>query len=89
MKYIILFVTRDTPISGSPLNEGLRMAKEDLTYAVNLNQPKYVAEVLCFLLEMELDKSVKKVQELNGNELLMRMGYKDLTGLMIQEPDFA
>ncbi|MGO4531053.1 hypothetical protein AB4Z30_18370 [Paenibacillus sp. 2TAF8] len=82
-KYIIIFVTRDTPISGSPLNEGLRMKKEGITYAVNLNQPKFIAEVLQCMLEMELDKSGKNVQEIDGNGLLSRMGYQDLTGLMI------
>lgn len=83
MRYIIVFETRDTPISGSPLNEGLRMKKENAAHAVNFNQPRYVAEVLQSVLEMQFDTSRKNVLELNGNELLTRMGYEDLTGLMI------
>lgn len=59
------------------------MEKEGVTYAVNLNQPKFVAEVLRCILELELNKSGKNVQELDGNGLLARIGYQDLTGLMI------
>ncbi|AUS29352.1 hypothetical protein C1A50_5242 [Paenibacillus polymyxa] len=57
--------------------------KEGKQYSINLNQPKYVAEVLQYILDMELDVTVKKVHELNGNELLVSMGYQDVTGLLI------
>ncbi|WP_231887468.1 hypothetical protein [Paenibacillus jamilae] len=59
------------------------MMKEGKQYFINLNQPKYVAEVLQYILGMELDVTVKKVHELNGNSLLVRMGYQDATGLLI------
>ncbi|MEK5409124.1 hypothetical protein MKX36_24875 [Paenibacillus sp. FSL W8-0439] len=83
IKFIIQFTTKDTIVTGSPLNEGLRVMKEGKQYSINLNQPKYVAEVLQYILDMELDVTVKKVHELNGNELLVSMGYQDVTGLLI------
>lgn len=82
-KWIVKFTTVDTITAGSPLNEGLRVTKEGQSYAINLNQPKYVAEVLQHVLGMGLDTSAKNVHELNGNELLANMGYRDTTGMLI------
>lgn len=82
-KWIVKFTTIDTITAGSPLNEGLRVIKEGQNYAINLNQPKYVAEVLQYVLDMGLDTSAKNVHELNGNDLLAGMGYRDTTGMLI------
>ncbi|MEK3901495.1 MULTISPECIES: hypothetical protein [unclassified Paenibacillus] len=82
-KWIVKFTTVDPITAGSPLNEGLRVIKEGQSYALNLNQPKYVAEVLQYVLGMELDTSAKNVHELNGNDLLAGMGYRDTTGMLI------
>ncbi|MNJ49575.1 hypothetical protein D3C77_448130 [compost metagenome] len=83
IKYIVQFITKDTPTTGSPLNEGLRVMKEDKEYSINFNQPKYVAVVLQYILDLNLDTAVKKVHELNGNEILVDMGYQDLDGFLI------
>ncbi|WP_405116147.1 hypothetical protein MHH28_14820 [Paenibacillus sp. FSL K6-1217] len=82
-KWIVKFTTVDTITAGSPLNEGLRVIKEGQHYALNLNQPKYVAKVLQYVLGMGLDTSAKNVHELNGNDLLVSMGYRDTTGRLI------
>ncbi|WP_238653450.1 hypothetical protein [Paenibacillus piscarius] len=82
-KWIVQFTTVDTITAGSPLNEGLRVIKEGQPYALNLNQPKYVAEVLQHVLDMGLNTSAKSVHELNGNDLLAGMGYQDTTGMLI------
>lgn len=82
-RFIVQFVTTDTPISGSPLNEGLRMIKDDKQYLINFNQPKYVAEVLQYILALNLDTTVKKVYELDGSKLLSDMGYRDLDGFLV------
>lgn len=82
-RFIVQFVTTDTPISGSPLNEGLRMMKDEKQYLVNFNQPKYVAEVLQYIINLNLDTIAKKVHQLNGNELLADMGYRDLDGFLV------
>ncbi|CAH1225447.1 hypothetical protein [Paenibacillus sp. JJ-223] len=83
IKFIVQFTTKDTITAGSPLNEGLRVMKEDKPYSINFNQPKYVAEILQYILALDLDLEVKKVYELNGNELLVGMGYLDLEGFLI------
>lgn len=83
IRFIAQFVTKDTPISGSPLNEGLRMMKDDKLSLINFNQPKYVAEVLQYILALNLDTTVKKVYELDGNNLLVDMGYRDLDGFLV------
>ncbi|MHB0864958.1 hypothetical protein ACYCS5_27905 [Paenibacillus sp. SEL3] len=57
--------------------------KEGKQYSINLSQPKYVAEVLQYILGMELDVTVKKVHELNDNGLLVSKWYQDVTGLLI------
>lgn len=83
IRFIVQFVTTDTPICGSPLNEGLRMMKDDKLYVINFNQPKYVAEVLGYILALNLDTTVKKVYDLEGNKLLVDMGYRDLDGFLV------
>ncbi|MNC45402.1 hypothetical protein D3C75_943630 [compost metagenome] len=83
VKYIVQFITKDTYTAGSPLNEGLRMMKADKPYTINFNQPKYVAEVLQFILDLDLDTAVKKVHELDGNQMLESMGYVDLDGFLV------
>ncbi|MEK3789718.1 hypothetical protein MKX74_25790 [Paenibacillus sp. FSL K6-1230] len=83
IKFIVQFITKDTPTTGSPLNEGLRVIRENKLYSINFNQPKYVAEILQYILDLDLDLTTKKVHELNGNNLLTDMGYADLDGFLI------
>jgi hypothetical protein len=59
------------------------MMKDDQLYLINFNQPKYVAEVLQYILDLNLDTTAKKVHELNGNNLLVNIGYRDLDGFLI------
>jgi hypothetical protein len=59
------------------------MMKDDQLYLINFNQPKYVAEVLQYILDLNLDTTAKKVHELNGNEMFVDMGYRDLDGFLV------
>lgn len=79
IRYMFHFSTRDTYTAGNPLNEGLPMIKENEKFLINLNQPKYVAQILQSILDHDLaDYSVKKSYDFNGNELLLSMGYQDI-----------
>ncbi|MNC34546.1 hypothetical protein D3C75_829830 [compost metagenome] len=78
IRLVIHFSTRDTYTAGNPLNEGLPMIKMDEKYLINLNQPRYVAEIVQYILEHSLmDYTVQKSYDFNGNELLLHMGYED------------
>lgn len=78
VKIVIRFKTTDTFTAGSPLNEGMPMLKDGNVYIVNLNQPKYIAEFMSYLLDNGLDLTKKSTKEFDGNKLLLDIGYEDI-----------
>lgn len=77
-KAIIHFRTIDTFTAGSPLNEGMPMQKDGVCHMVNLNRPKYTAELIAYLGEQGFDFQKRSTQEFDGNSILLDLGYEDI-----------
>jgi hypothetical protein len=75
---IITFACYDTVTAGNPLNEGLYMIKNDTEVRVNLNQPRFIAEMVSYLPLQFTDKSTRNHIVLEGKCLLDKMGYQDV-----------
>lgn len=77
-KTLIRFKTIDTSYCGSPLNDGMPMSKNGVTCFINLNQPKYIAEIIQYLLVGTIDISKNEYNEIDGNKLLLDLNYIDI-----------
>lgn len=59
-----------------PLNEGLAAIKDGEPVQINLNQPRYVAELLRHCLQQQVDFSEKPRWDFDGYAALRELGYK-------------
>lgn len=75
---IIRFRTIDTFTAGNPLNEGMPMNKEGNRQLVNLNCPRYIAELISYLFGHGFDFKEKMTKEFDGNRILLDLGYTDI-----------
>ena len=64
--------------SGCAFNEGVLAIKNGQEYLLNLNQPKFVAEIIEFLLAnwVDFDKHKQYLFRKANNEILQQMGYE-------------
>ena len=72
----IKFYLTGNPIEICMLNSGFKAIKNDEEFIVNFNEPKYIAEIIQYLMENKVDFSKEKryIFE-NGEQLLNEMGY--------------
>lgn len=82
IQIFIRFKTIDTFTAGSPLNEGLPMRKMEQLYIINLNQPKYIAELIKHI-NNKITPCTKKSYEFNGNIILNELGYHDIDNYLV------
>lgn len=84
LRIILNFKTHDTFTAGSPLNEGLIMTRGEENIVINLNQPRFVAEMLQYVLDYKLDDDTSVGQyHFNGNQLLLELGYVDAENYLV------
>jgi len=64
------------PIEKCMLNSGFKATKNGMKVIINLNEPKYIAELIQFLMSNKIDfsKGKKHLFE-NGDQLFIEMGY--------------
>lgn len=74
----VFFHTEDTWTGGNPLNEGLLVVKGEERYILNLNQPKYVSELIDILLNHYKKNQLNNLHIKNGNKFLFKMGYREM-----------
>ena len=60
-----------------PFNEGLKAVKDEKETLINFNRPKYIAEILTYILDSRLhDNGFDTTQEYkDGLEILAELGY--------------
>lgn len=72
----IKFPLIDKPIDSFMLNSGFKAMKNGEEVIINLNEPKYVAEFIRYLLKNGVDFQKKAINIFNnGEELFEEMGY--------------
>ncbi|MGY3778189.1 hypothetical protein ACWOAV_05735 [Isobaculum melis] len=75
-KLIIYFRTYQWDYGYCPFNKGLPACYRNEHVIINLNQPKYIAEMIDYLLQQpKLDFLCQTVELNNGLELLHQLGY--------------
>ena len=78
---IIKYLSEDTYICSNPLNTGLPVRKNQEELELNLNKPKFIAEILSYLLENEVDLTKqKKYLFANGFHRIRKSLYMTKTG---------
>ena len=82
-KIIIMFFARDTFTCGNPFNEGFPMLKNNEVVQINLNCPKYAAELIDYLDKSQLLEVRNSKIVFDGNDLLKKMGYIDVEKWLI------
>ena len=76
-KLIIYFQSKVSEYGYCPFNEGLSAQYDDESVIINLNQPRFIAEILAFVLnELKLDFEGKTLEYYEGIELMHLLGYK-------------
>lgn len=80
---ILNFKTHDTFTAGSPLNEGLIMTRGEENIVINLNKPRFVAEMLQYVLDYNLDDTSVGQYHFNGNHILLELGYVDAENYLV------
>lgn len=58
------------------LNEGLAAVKDGKSMQINLNRPRYAAELLRYCLRQQVNFSVKQHWDFDGGAALWVMGYQ-------------
>lgn len=72
----VYFSLIDKPIEKFILNCGLKAKKDGEDVVINLNQPKFISEIIIFLLSYKVDFSLEKVYKFdNGEQILKSIGY--------------
>ena len=76
-KMIIMFHTEDFGHGYCPFNKGLRATKDGEEVTINLNQPRFIAEILVYILDTRLhDNGFDTTLEYNdGLKILNGLGY--------------
>lgn len=74
----IFFLTQDTWTGGNPLNEGVMVVNGNEEIHINLNRPRFVAELLELVLNKKSQsQQIKKIVIQNGKELIYELGYQE------------
>ena len=72
----VKFPLMDCPIEKGMLNSGFKATKNGMEFTINLNEPKYIAELIQYLMNNKIDFSKGKKHLLeNGYQLFNEMGY--------------
>ena len=76
-KLIIRFHTEDFGHGYCPFNKGLRATKDGEEITINLNRPKFIAEILTYVLDARLhDNGFDATHEYkDGLKILNELGY--------------
>lgn len=73
---IVLFGERNPAVGYCPFNRGVEATLKGKQVTINLNQPRFVAEILTHILkEKKMDRLVGTTMLQNGIEILRDMGY--------------
>lgn len=83
-RFSLHFLTKDNFTAGAPFNEGLPMLKNGEVFRVNLNRPFYASQILKHILITMRPDSTAKLR-LNGNQILMDMGYEDIENYLLKD----
>ncbi|MGS2793848.1 hypothetical protein ACU6R3_19905 [Escherichia coli] len=76
-QFVIYFRTPTYHYGCHPLNDGLPALYNNVKININLNQPRFVAQLLTYVLENILQGTPSGVIEYeNGNEMLQQLGYE-------------
>ena len=76
----VKFPLKDSTIEKCMLNSGFKATKNSMDVIINLNQPKYIAEIIQYLASHKMDFSTgKKHLFENGWQLFNEMGYAFIT----------
>ncbi|QML58231.1 hypothetical protein NFJ77_21015 [Escherichia coli] len=74
---LIYFRTATCHYGGCPFNDGLPALYNNVKININLNQPRFVAQLLTYVLENVLQGTPSGVIEYeNGTEILQQIGYE-------------
>ena len=77
LKIILYFQTDAYSIGKCPFNFGVPAIKEGQTVSINLNQPRFIAEILQFLLAFRVPLNVKGILTFgDGTDILRILGYQ-------------
>lgn len=91
---IILYFTQDEEddnrcnIGKCPFYQGVKAIKDEQPVIINLNQPRFIAELLHYLLEVRIESPTKGILYFSdGTKILHALGYKFKyrLGMMYQE----
>lgn len=75
LKIIIHLKSDMDAITGCPFNTGLHAKKEGKETLINLNQPKFIAEILNYILTNALEKDDTTIYK-DGISILHTLGYE-------------
>ncbi|EHG5995956.1 hypothetical protein [Escherichia fergusonii] len=76
-QFVIYFRTATYHYGDCPFNNGLPALYNNVKININLNQPRFVAQLLTYVLENILQGTPSGVIEFgNGNEMLQQLGYE-------------
>ena len=71
----VFFHTEANWTGGNPLNEGISVIKNGQREILNLNKPKFIAELLMLILNSYESHQLAKLVINNGNRLISKAGY--------------
>ena len=74
-KVILYFSSEDNGIGHCPFNIGVNAIKNGEQVLINLNQPKFVAEIINYLFVEHTEHISKDTQYIDGLKILRLLGY--------------
>lgn len=77
-KLILYFCSEDNGIGHCPFNRGVKAVKDGKEMIINLNQPKFIAEIIncLFVVHTEYISSETKCIKIDGLKILRSLGYQ-------------
>lgn len=77
LKIILFFTSETNGIGKCPFNTGVDAIKNGQPVTINLNQPRFIEELLHYLFASRLESSAKGMLRFNdGIEILRVLGYQ-------------
>lgn len=75
-KLILYFSSEDNSVGHCPFNTGVNAIKDGEQVLINLNQPRFIAEIIIYLFDEHIEYISKDIQYIDGLKILRELGYR-------------
>lgn len=75
-KLILYFSSEDNGVGHCPFNTGVNAIKDGEQVLINLNQPRFIAEIIIYLFDEHIEYISKDIQYIDGLKILRELGYR-------------